>query len=157
MDANFIRESAWQFALTLWHVLPWMAAMGAVFSVLSLFMPCNPGKPWWRKKGLVTDMTYLFIVPVFMRYARIGFAVMLAVYIVGTTLLGAWFTRRQKDIRTYFVGDRNVAWWLVLGVSGAAAIAIALLLLLRVPRRLHELFRPGRVEIGPRFGVRLKT
>jgi solute:Na+ symporter, SSS family len=37
-----------------------------------------------------------------------------ALYIVGTTLLGAWFTRRQKDVRTYFVGDRNVAWWLVL-------------------------------------------
>ncbi len=36
------------------------------------------------------------------------------VYIVGTTLLGAWFTRRQRDIRTYFVGDRNVAGWLVL-------------------------------------------
>src|SRR5947209_3010771 len=37
-----------------------------------------------------------------------------AVYILGTTALGAWFTRRQKDTRTYFVGDRNVAWWLVL-------------------------------------------
>src|SRR3954464_10597949 len=36
------------------------------------------------------------------------------VYIVGTTILGAWFTRRQKDTRTYFVGDRNVSWWLVL-------------------------------------------
>src|SRR5262245_48366582 len=36
------------------------------------------------------------------------------VYIVGTTLLGAWFTRRQKNVRTYFVGDRNVSWWLVL-------------------------------------------
>src|SRR5881227_318869 len=36
------------------------------------------------------------------------------VYIVGTTLLGAWFTRFQKDTRTYFVGDRNVSWWLVL-------------------------------------------
>src|SRR5437763_16794670 len=35
-------------------------------------------------------------------------------YVVGTTLLGAWFTGRQKDTRTYFVGDRNVAWWLVL-------------------------------------------
>src|SRR5712671_2682388 len=40
--------------------------------------------------------------------------IIVAVYIVGTTLLGAWFTRRQKDTRTYFVGDRNVAWWLVL-------------------------------------------
>src|SRR4051794_30506867 len=36
------------------------------------------------------------------------------VYIVGTTILGAWFTGRQRDTRTYFVGDRNVAWWLVL-------------------------------------------
>src|SRR5262245_21401817 len=35
-------------------------------------------------------------------------------YMVGTTLLGAWFTRRQKDMRTYFVGDCEVPWWLVL-------------------------------------------
>ena len=36
-----------------------------------------------------------------------------AVYIVGTTIL-ALVHPRQKDTRTYFVGDRNVAWWLVL-------------------------------------------
>lgn len=35
-------------------------------------------------------------------------------YLVGTTLLGAWFSRGQRDVKTYFVGDRNVAWWLVL-------------------------------------------
>jgi solute:Na+ symporter, SSS family len=35
-------------------------------------------------------------------------------YVLGTTLLGVWFTRRQRDLRTYFVGDRNVSWWLVL-------------------------------------------
>src|SRR5262249_4850876 len=35
-------------------------------------------------------------------------------YIAGTTALGAWFARRQRDLRTYFVGDRNVSWWLVL-------------------------------------------
>src|SRR5882762_822137 len=35
-------------------------------------------------------------------------------YIVGTTLLGVWCTRGQRDLRTYFVGDRNVSWWLVL-------------------------------------------
>src|SRR5205823_14684568 len=37
-----------------------------------------------------------------------------ALYIVGTTLLVVWCTRGQRDIRTYFVGDRNVSWWLVL-------------------------------------------
>ena len=36
-------------------------------------------------------------------------------YVVsGTTLLGVRFTRGQRDLRTYFVGDRNVSWWLVL-------------------------------------------
>src|SRR6266436_5469435 len=35
-------------------------------------------------------------------------------YLVGTTLLAMWFVRRQRDMRTYFVGDRNVSWWLVL-------------------------------------------
>jgi SSS family transporter len=35
-------------------------------------------------------------------------------YLVGTTMLGAWFSRGQRDVRTYFVGDRNVSWWLIL-------------------------------------------
>jgi SSS family transporter len=45
--------------------------------------------------------------------SAIDVAVVLA-YLVGTTLLGAWFSRGQRDVQTYFVGDRNVSWWLVL-------------------------------------------
>lgn len=37
----------------------------------------------------------------------------IVLYVAGTTLLGVWFTRRQRDLRSYFVGDRNVRWWLV--------------------------------------------
>src|SRR5215213_6412287 len=37
-----------------------------------------------------------------------------AVYIAGMTLLGVYFTRKQKDLRTYFVGGRNVGWFMVL-------------------------------------------
>jgi SSS family solute:Na+ symporter len=40
--------------------------------------------------------------------------VIVFVYLVGTTLLAVWFVRQQRDIKTYFVGDRNVSWWLVL-------------------------------------------
>src|SRR3954467_10928129 len=36
------------------------------------------------------------------------------VYVLGMTLLGVWFTRAQKDLRTYFVGGRNVGWLMVL-------------------------------------------
>src|SRR5262245_33998671 len=37
-----------------------------------------------------------------------------AVYIVGMTLLGLWFTRAQEDLRTYFVGGRSIGWFMVL-------------------------------------------
>lgn len=35
-------------------------------------------------------------------------------YVVGTTALALWLARRQRDTRSYFVGDRNVSWWLIL-------------------------------------------
>ncbi len=40
--------------------------------------------------------------------------VIVGVYIATMTLFGVWFTNKQKDLRTYFVGDRNVGWFLVL-------------------------------------------
>src|SRR5688572_19390978 len=36
------------------------------------------------------------------------------VYLIGTTLLGCWFARRQAGLASYFVGDRSMPWWLVL-------------------------------------------
>jgi SSS family transporter len=35
-------------------------------------------------------------------------------YVLATIGLGGWFGRRQHNLRSYFVGDRNVNWWLVL-------------------------------------------
>ncbi|HEY7327117.1 MAG TPA: sodium:solute symporter [Gemmataceae bacterium] len=35
-------------------------------------------------------------------------------YVLGTIGLGAWFSRKQHNLSTYFVGDRNVSWWLIL-------------------------------------------
>src|ERR1041385_4570737 len=40
--------------------------------------------------------------------------VIVVLYVLGTIVLGGWFGRRQRNLRTYFVGDRNVSWWLVL-------------------------------------------
>jgi SSS family transporter len=37
-----------------------------------------------------------------------------AVYILGMTLFGLWFSKSQKDLKTYFVGERNVGWFMVL-------------------------------------------
>jgi SSS family transporter len=35
-------------------------------------------------------------------------------YVLATIGLGGWFSRRQQNLRTYFVGDRDVSWWLIL-------------------------------------------
>jgi SSS family transporter len=38
----------------------------------------------------------------------------LALYMAGTISLGGWLSRRQRTLGAYFVGDRDVSWWLVL-------------------------------------------
>src|SRR4051794_6009983 len=63
------------------------------------------------------------------------------IYIVGTTILGAWFTRRQKDTRTYFVGDRNVSWWLVL--VSIVATETSTVTFLSIPGVAYDQERPG--------------
>src|SRR6185503_11740352 len=35
-------------------------------------------------------------------------------YLVGTTLLGIWVGRRQRDAKDYFVAGRNIPWWAVM-------------------------------------------
>ncbi|HEY2786205.1 MAG TPA: sodium/solute symporter [Fimbriiglobus sp.] len=40
--------------------------------------------------------------------------VLVFAYILAMTAMGAWFTRKQKDLKTYFVGGRNYGWFLVL-------------------------------------------
>jgi sterol desaturase/sphingolipid hydroxylase (fatty acid hydroxylase superfamily) len=50
---------------------------------LTSLATCNPGQPWWRKSDLVGDLCYWFLIPVFARFARIGLAVLLTVYLLG--------------------------------------------------------------------------
>src|SRR5690349_18302661 len=46
-------------------------------------------------------------------FTAIDLVVLLA-YLAGTTALGIWVGRRQRDSRDYFVADRSIAWWVVL-------------------------------------------
>jgi SSS family solute:Na+ symporter len=39
----------------------------------------------------------------------------LAVYLLGTIGLGAWFSRSQRDVRDYFVSGHRVPWWAIMG------------------------------------------
>ncbi|HKX26497.1 MAG TPA: sodium:solute symporter [Blastocatellia bacterium] len=40
--------------------------------------------------------------------------VILLAYLVGTMLFGAYFSRAQKDVKTYFVGSQRVPWWAIM-------------------------------------------
>jgi sterol desaturase/sphingolipid hydroxylase (fatty acid hydroxylase superfamily) len=85
MSLKFLGEASWQFLLTLWHVVPWLAGAGVVFAILSHFSPCNAGKPWWHKRGLGTDLAYWIFVPVFSRYLRIWVTVLATMLLFGIT------------------------------------------------------------------------
>lgn len=38
----------------------------------------------------------------------------IGLYLVGTVLFGAWFSKRQHSVRDYFVSGRDVPWWAVM-------------------------------------------
>jgi solute:Na+ symporter, SSS family len=40
--------------------------------------------------------------------------IVLLVYLVGTTLLGVWLGRGQKDAKDYFVAGKTIPWWAIL-------------------------------------------
>lgn len=83
MNWKLAGEATFQFFLTLWHVVPWLAAMGLLFGLLALVSPCNQGKPWWKKRGLGTDLAYWVLSPVFGRYIRIWVTVLFTIMIFG--------------------------------------------------------------------------
>ena len=74
-------EALEQIGVTLWHVLPWLAGLGVVFAILSRWSPLNGGRPWWEKRGLVTDLGYWIFVPIFTRYLRIWVTVLLTIWL----------------------------------------------------------------------------
>jgi sterol desaturase/sphingolipid hydroxylase (fatty acid hydroxylase superfamily) len=71
--------------MTVMKVLPVSISLAVAFTVLSFFWACNPGQPWWRKRELVTDLCYWFIIPLFARYLRIGLLVMGAAFLFNIT------------------------------------------------------------------------
>jgi len=70
---------------TLLRTVPVSIALASTFTVLTFFWACNPGRPWWRKRELATDLCYWFFIPLFARYLRIGLLVIGAALVFGIT------------------------------------------------------------------------
>jgi sterol desaturase/sphingolipid hydroxylase (fatty acid hydroxylase superfamily) len=81
----FAQEFLLEQLHSFWKVLPWLAASAIAFGALSYVTPCNPGQHWWKKRGLRTDMAYLFLVPIFQRYLRIWLTVFLTAWLFHIT------------------------------------------------------------------------
>ena len=71
--------------VTLVKIVPVSIALGAAFTLLSFFFACNPGRPWWHKRDLLTDLCYWFLIALFARYLRIGLLVLGASVVFGIT------------------------------------------------------------------------
>ena len=61
---------------TLLKIVPISIALGIVFALLTHWSACNPGQPWWRKREIVTDVCYWFLIPLAARFVRIGLMVL---------------------------------------------------------------------------------
>lgn len=65
--------------------VPISIALAIVFTGLTWIWACNPGKPWWQSRDLVTDLCYWLLIPVITRFLRIGMLVAVAAIILGIT------------------------------------------------------------------------
>jgi len=61
---------------TMLKIVPITIGMGIVFALLTHWSACNPGRPWWQKREIVTDVCYWFLIPLLARFVRIGLMVM---------------------------------------------------------------------------------
>ena len=83
MLSNLLLEVIGIVLQTTEKILPITVVLALLFSVLTHFWACNPGTPWWRKRDLITDMLYWFLVPVVTRTVRIGLLVVGAGLVFG--------------------------------------------------------------------------
>ncbi len=68
---------------TLLKLVPISIALGIGFAALTHWSACNPGRPWWRKREIVTDVCYWFLIPLGARFVRIGLLVLGAALVFG--------------------------------------------------------------------------
>ncbi|HEY6257336.1 MAG TPA: sterol desaturase family protein [Xanthobacteraceae bacterium] len=117
---------------TLLRLVPIVIVLGAVFAVLSFFWACNPGRPWWRKRELVTDICYWFVIPLLARFLRIGLLVVGAALIFGITTAGGLIAFYEDghgllaqlplavQAAIFLVGADFTNYWIHRGFHGSA-------------------------------------
>jgi sterol desaturase/sphingolipid hydroxylase (fatty acid hydroxylase superfamily) len=108
---------------TLMKNVPISIALAAGFTILTQFWACNPGKPWWQKHDLVTDLCYWFFIPVITRFLRIGLLIVAAALIFHITTgegLIAFYENGHGPLATlplfaqgiiFLIGEDFIMYW----------------------------------------------
>ena len=127
--SNLPLEVVEMLGQTIAKVVPVTIALALVFTVLAHFWACNPGKPWWRKRELVTDLCYWFFVPLFARVFRIGLLVIAA---------GFFFKLHDADeVAAFFENGHGPLSTLPLAVQAILSLVLADFMLYWLHRMFH--------------------
>jgi sterol desaturase/sphingolipid hydroxylase (fatty acid hydroxylase superfamily) len=110
--------------------VPISIALAILFTVLTWFWSCNPGKQWWHKRDLATDLCYWLFVPVITRFLRIGLLIAAAALILGITTangLVAFYEKGHGPLAAlplvaqgviFLVGQDVIMYWTHRGFHG---------------------------------------
>ena len=127
--SNLPMEVVEMLGQTIAKVVPVTVVLALVFTVLAHFWACNPGKPWWRKRELVTDICYWFFVPLFARVFRIGLLVIAA---------GFLFRIHDADeVATFFENGHGPLSTLPVPVQAILSLVLADFMLYWLHRMFH--------------------
>jgi sterol desaturase/sphingolipid hydroxylase (fatty acid hydroxylase superfamily) len=110
MPANLLDIVATKLVGLVAGLLPSMLTMVALCTVLAFFssQACNPGKAWWRNRGLLLDIGYCVTLQCLAPYLRIGLMIAIA------TLCMAFVSAQQLDDYIHKGGGLFAAypfWW----------------------------------------------
>ena len=81
MFSRTVFRSWWSPARLFSRSFRFPSFLASTSRLLTHWSACNPGRPWWRKREIVTDVCYWFLIPLVARFVRIGLMVMGAAYI----------------------------------------------------------------------------
>jgi sterol desaturase/sphingolipid hydroxylase (fatty acid hydroxylase superfamily) len=103
--------------------VPISIGLAALFTVLTWFWSCNPGRAWWQKRDLVTDLCYWFFIPVITRFLRIGLLIVAAAAVFQITTadgLVAFYENGHGPLSTlplvaqgiiFLIGEDIILYW----------------------------------------------
>lgn len=115
--------------LGMWTTLSvWAIAFSIIFPILAYKMACNKNQPIVRK-GMITDLTYFFVMPIITVFGRISFL------IAGSSLI--FYGESQEEIAKHFVNGYGPFATLPLWLQIAMMFILSDFLLYWIHRFFH--------------------